>query len=301
MAVVRNTGEERGDFTLRLENTETGQSQDETFSLDEGEERSVSMATVVPRPGTDLNISILHAETTDDSRTIHAEPTAFGFAKIRRFSPPLEMRPGGAFDIQAEVANTGECRDEFLISMRDTDTGEELLRETSFLEPGESVVWTYHATMVGRRWNMIAETYLTGVRGWEYNDSKSATVTPVECVILSTADGTCEFRGPMAAVAGSVVGSGIEFVGFERGEERAALFPGARFAAFAGRVDRGEVKEVEFTSISDIRAKTELGIATVVNRTVTSLDTQEFKYSTLLPQPLVRSLGLLGRIFRRRR
>lgn len=291
LAVVRNTGEMEGDFTLGLENTETKEVLTETFSLGPGAEKSVRLATVVPRRGTDLKISTSHAETADDSRLVHAEPTIFGFASIRRFSPPTDMRPGKKFDVEVEVANDGECRDEFLTLIRDTVTGEEILRETSFLAPGESVVWSYPATMVGRFWDLNAEAHKRGVEAWEYTDSLSFTITPVECIIFDAGAGFCEFRGPMAAYIGSIIGSGIKLIGPEKKEEKAVVMPGARFASFVGRAGRGVVDRIEFTNLSDIRARTEIGIATVINRAVTNLNTKEFKYSTIIPRPLFSGLG----------
>lgn len=299
LLVVTNTGDLEGNFTLRFENTETKEVKDVPFSLDSKERTSIRLSTIVPKGGTDLKFATFHDEKEDDAELAHVEPTVFGFATINRFIAPTGMRPGRTLDVQVEAINTGECRDEFLTNILDADTGDLLLSESTFLSPGESAVWTYPATMVGKVWTLESRTFRRGAKEWIENDRRKIQVLPIETVLLNTAEGWVEFRGPMAVYVGSIIGRGIEFLGPEKGEERVVTLPGGRFASFKGRAEKGDVDRIKFTSISDFRVRTEIGIASVLDRVVTNVDTKEFKYSAIIPRPLFPALKMIRGVFRK--
>lgn len=295
LTVVRNRGDLSGNFRLVVENTELKETYTQAFSLGGKEMTSVRITTVIPKQETDLRFTTYHDGTRDDSEIAHVKPTVFGFAHVDSFILPVTMRPGRDFDVEVTIRNTGECRDNFLTTVTDTATGKEVFSEAKILGVGETATFKFKSTMPGRLLGLEARTHRAGVGEWILNDIRLDKVKPDECILLNVDRGFCEFRGPLARYAGSIMGSDIELFGIEKKEERAVVMPGARFASFAGRADRGEVNRIEFTTVSDFRARTELGIASVLNEAVTNVDTKEFKYSTILPRPLIRSLKVLSR------
>jgi len=289
VTVVRNTGDLPGDFLIRVENTETGGVITDSFHLGGKETTSIRMSTVIPKQGTELRFATFHDETRDDSEILHAEPTVFGFAHIDSLIVPVTMRPGREYEMEVTVRNNGECRDNFLTTITDAVTGEEIFSETRVLSVGETETFKTRTTMPGRRFfELDCRTYRAGVEEWIPNDSRRDKIEADECIILDTSLRFCEFRGPMAGYAGLVLGRDVEFVGQEEREVAVPIIP-ERAYTFTGRAERGDIDRIEFSDLTELRSRTEIGIAAVIDESIEDVDTEEFTYSTL---PLPYSMRL---------